>query len=110
MKRKVATSLAGVALALLTTSAFAQDSLEVHPKLRLADNKTTYRIGEPIRLVLELTADREGFNADTTPEGNEPTADAVSVSPDSGVNHWLAEFGSGYRDYFTRAALNKTPT
>lgn len=108
---KTKAAFLGIILLLLTTSAFAQDALEVHAKLRLAEGKTTYRIGEPIRLVLELTADREGYVADTTRDSHEPPTDAISISPDAGVNHWLDEyFSGGYRDYFTRVDLSTTPT
>lgn len=113
MNRTVANSLAGFVLVLFCTAAFSQDSLEVHAKLRLADGKTTYRIGEPIRLVLELTADREGYNADRTADSHERPTDAISVSPNTAAHQWLEEYltGSyGYRDYFSRVALTTSPT
>src|SRR5262245_5545842 len=111
MNETLAKPLAGIIFLLLCISAAAQDALDVHVKLRLADNRSSYRTGEPIRLVLELTADRPGFVADTTPNTHEPPNDAISISPDAGVNHWLDEyFSGGYRDYSSRVNLTTTPT
>jgi hypothetical protein len=101
--------LAGV-LFLLSTSAFAQDKLEVHAQLKLADNKTTFKIGEPIRVVLELTADRDGYFGDPTHDNSETRDDELTVTPDGGVYHWRREiFGGGYRDYSSVAKLSAEP-
>jgi hypothetical protein len=101
--------LAGI-LSLLSASAFGQDALDAHAQLKLADNKNSFRIGEPIRVVVELTADREGFSADITPDKCETNTDEVSVTPESGVSHWRRDtFGGGYRDYFSIAKLSATP-
>lgn len=86
---------------------------EVHVKLLLADNKTTYRIGEPIKLILEFTADREGYTADTIPDGWEVTSDVISLSPQRGATPWLEEYFSGHRyprDVFSPRDLSQTPT
>src|SRR5260370_4676520 len=113
MKGKSAYILLGIVCFLSSTSAFPQDSLDVHAKLALADKRAIYRIGEPIRLVLELTADPDGYTADTIPDGTNPISESISVSPDSGVKHWLDELlggGRGFRDYFTQVNLSNTPT
>jgi hypothetical protein len=86
---------------------------EVHAKLLLADNKSTFRIGEPIKLSIEFTADRDGYQADTIPEGSEPTSDRIIVSPASGVTPWLEEYMRGYgygKDVFAPRNLSSTPT
>jgi hypothetical protein len=86
---------------------------DLHVKLSLADNKTAYRIGEPIRLVLEFTADRDGYQVDTIPDRSESTSDTIVVSPDSGVSHWLSEYlgGTRYlRDVISLAQLSSNPT
>jgi hypothetical protein len=88
MKAKLSKLLAGIVLVMLCVSAAGQNALEVHAKLRLAEARTKYRIGETIRLVLELTADREGFVADTTANTHEPPHDIISVSPAEGVNQY----------------------
>jgi hypothetical protein len=102
--------VAGV-VSLLSTVAFAQDKLEVHAQLKLADNKTTFKIGEPIRIVLELTADRDGYNTDFTSDVSESSTDQLTVRPDAGVSHWRREaFGGGYpRDYFSITKLSAEP-
>jgi hypothetical protein len=110
MKAKSLSLVAGV-LFLLSTSAVAQDKLEVHAQLKLADNKTTFKIGEPIRVVLELTAERDGYLADSTYDQSESSTDQLTVTPEAGVSHWRREsFGGGYpRDYFTIEKLSATP-
>jgi len=88
---------------------------DVHAKLVLADNKTAFRIGEPIKFFLEFTADREGYQTDIIPDRSEPTSDALQVSPDSGTYHWLedirANSGIGWgRDVVSFRQLSTTPT
>jgi len=88
---------------------------DVHVKLVLADNKTAYRIGEPIKFSLEFTADREGYQADIIPDRSEPTVDALQVSPDSGTYHWLEDIRSDSnivwgRDVVSFKQLSTTPT
>jgi hypothetical protein len=76
---------------------------EVHVKLSLAENKTVYRIGEPIQLVMEFTADREGYTVEHISDGNELQFDKVTVSPETGITHWYDEFADNRhygRDYF----------
>jgi hypothetical protein len=85
---------------------------DVHVKLVLVDNKTTFRIGEPIRLVLEFTADTPGYQVDTIEDRTQPTSDAVTISPESGVNHWLDEMMRGVRyprDVFAPMDLSSIP-
>lgn len=85
---------------------------DVHAKLSFAENKTVYRIGEPIKLVMEFTADREGYNVEFMPDGNEPGSDTVIVSPDIGVTRWYDEF-SDYsalgRHVFSLDKLSSSP-
>src|SRR6266853_2586102 len=96
------------------TVTFAQVPVsDVHVRLVLAENRTTFRIGEPIMLVLEFTADRGGYQADTIPDRFETGSDAISISPDSGVTHWLEEFMGGrrgFRDVLSSVTLSSTPT
>jgi len=83
----------------LVTSAYAQTSVlpEAHVKLTLAEPKTSYKIGEPIKLIMEFTADREGYVAEVLPDRNEQGADTVIISPEIGVTHWLDEMVGGQR-------------
>ena len=78
----------------LATISLAQtaEPSEVHVKLSLAETKTVYRIGEPIKLVMEFTADREGYVIEILPDSNGSTSDTIAISPETGVTPWLAEF------------------
>ena len=64
---------------------------DVHVKLVLADKRDVYRVGEQIRLTLEISADREGYYVETAPDGATVGNDVVVVSPDTGITHWLDE-------------------
>jgi hypothetical protein len=112
MIRKLTLLLAGIVWPVLAGAAIAQvPPAELHVKLSLADNKATYRIGEPIKLVLEFTADQDGYQVDTISDQSQQTSDFISVSPDSGVNHWLENLGGRYpRDVISLAKLSTTPT
>src|SRR5215217_1678062 len=93
-------------------SATRGQSEDVHVKLSLAESKTVYRIGEPIRIALEFTADREGYMLENTPEGNEPLSDKIAVSPATGITRWYAEYMDNFvygRDYFGLEKLTNTP-
>ena len=85
---------------------------DVHVKLVLAENKTTFRIGDEIKFFLEFTADRDGYKAEILPDRSEPTRDALQVSPDSGVYQWLKEIRAGGmgRDVLSHGLLSTTPT
>lgn len=102
------------ALLCLPSAALAQKPpSDVHVKLTLADNKTTYRIGETIKLILEFTAERDGYQADIFPDRSEKGTDSLSVTPDSGVGHWWEEIGGDRymgRDVMSFAGLSTTPT
>ncbi len=110
--RKFVYVLAALLILASATAVFGQVvPSDVHVKLSLPDNKSTYRIGESIKLILEFTADSEGYRADTIPDRTESGSDTVLVSPDSGVYHWLREYGGrGYRDVSSAVDLSKTPT
>ena len=85
---------------------------DVHVKLSLAENKTVYRIGEPIRIVLEFTADPEGYLLENTAEGNELTSDKLVVSPETGYTRWYAEYMDNFvygRDYAGFEKLTSSP-
>ena len=98
----------------LVTSAHAQTSIlpEVHVKLTLAEPKSVYKIGEPIRLILEFSADREGYVAEVLPDGKEQPTDTVVISPVLGVTHWLDEMTGRFRyprDVISTAKLSNFP-
>lgn len=78
--------------ATLPASVFAQSPSGVQVRLLLGENKTTYRTGERISLVLEFTADRDGYQVEVTQDGWQPTMDVISLSPMTGVTRWLDEY------------------
>ena len=87
-------------------------STDVHVKLSLAESKSVYRIGEPIKIVLEFTADREGYVVEYLSEGNQPDSDRIVVSPDTGITYWFAEYMDNFRwarDVFALEKLTGTP-
>jgi hypothetical protein len=96
------------------TSASAQTTFppDVHVKLTLSEPRTLYKIGEPIKLIIEFTADREGYQALMLPDRKEAPYDTVVISPEFGVTHWLDEMngGIGYmRDVISTANLSSAP-
>jgi len=114
MPRKFVYLMAAIVWLSVATVALAQDSAgDVQVKLSLADNKTSFRAGDPIRLVLEFTADHEGYDVDTVTDKTGSPSDTVFISPDAGLFHWMDEYLSGsrsFRDYFSVQKLSMTPT
>ena len=99
-------------LLLLVTSTHAQVLPEVHVKLTLADTKTVYKIGEPIKLIMEFTADREGYVADTVSDLDQQGEDKIVISPETGVTHWRTEMTGGVRylrDMISKKSLSNVP-
>lgn len=66
-------------------------SPDVAVKLSLAEKKTVYRIGDPIKLVVDFATDRDGYNVDIIPDGTQPGLDTILLSPETGVTHWVNE-------------------
>jgi hypothetical protein len=98
----------------LVTSAHAQTLFprDVHVTLTLAEFRTVYKIGEPIKLLMEFTADREGYVAEVLPDRKEQGSDTVVISPEFGVTHWLDEMTDRrryLRDVISTANLSKIP-
>jgi len=94
------TTLKSFALLLfLVASAHAQTSVlpEAHVKLTFAEPRAVYKVGEPIKLIMEFTADREGYIAEVLPDRNEQGNDTVIISPEIGVTHWVDEMTAGQR-------------
>jgi hypothetical protein len=92
-------------------SANQASSSDVNVKLLLADQKASFRIGDPIRLVLEFTSDHAGYNVDTISDRDD-FADTISIAPDTGLSRWHEEMAGGRvyaRDYISLAKLSSTP-
>lgn len=105
-------------LALLSLSLFGGASAQsptppgLNAKLSFAENKSVYRIGEPIKLVIEFTADREGYTAEILPDRGEAGTDTIVIFPENGIVHWLDELNDNRtypRDMRSSAKLNGSP-
>jgi hypothetical protein len=93
----------------LCVTAFAQD---VQFTLSLKDAKTSYRSGEPVHLLLTFTAIRDGYNLNEVTTQPASPVDTISVSPDTGVAHWLEDYSGDHRyapDYATMTSISRKP-
>ena len=96
----------------VTVNAQSPTPADVHIKLSFAGNKTVYRIGEPIKVVMEFTADREGYLVEVLPDRTEVGLDTVVVSPETGVTNWIDELHDNRpyrRDVLSTEKLTNTP-
>lgn len=101
-------------LALLTEAApvFAQDAAPVRTTLALYGDKKVYKAGEPIRLVVSFTSEREGYQLNETTTKPASAVDSVTLSPDSGAYAWADQYtgGSGYfPDYSSTRPVSTKP-
>jgi hypothetical protein len=69
----------------------------VRVELSLAEGKTLYRIGEPIRLVLSFTANEVGLSLNGTTTEPASPIDTLVLSPMTGVFPWLDDQARGHR-------------
>jgi hypothetical protein len=90
--------LVGVLVVGCAAPARSQESAEgVRATLALAGGKAVYRAGEPVRLVLAFTSEREGFVVNTTLTKPASPVDQLSVAPEAGLARWLDEYSGGHR-------------
>lgn len=84
----------------------------VQVSLSIRDGKTVFRSGEPIRLIVSFTADRPGYQVDTTIDKNSRVEDQIQIAPADGVFHWreLLSTPDDYgRDYASIIGLSSQP-
>src|ERR1700723_1537485 len=104
-RRKLSTCFVG--LFLIALPSLAQTS-EVGAQNYLKDGQPSYRIGEPIVLDLEITADQPGLSLNTTVTEPASPVDQITVTPSEGVFNWLTDASRGHPytpDYGTSAKL-----
>lgn len=90
--------LVGIFALGLAAPARAQDGAEgVRVTLSLAGGKTVFRAGEPVRLVLSFTSEREGFAVNMTTTKPASPIDQLVVAPEAGVARWLDEYSGAHR-------------
>jgi hypothetical protein len=100
--------LAAMLAVLACGVASAQRGGPVHVDLSLAGDKTTYRIGEPIQLVLAFTATEPGFSLNGTTTQPASPIDTLFLSPVTGVFPWLDDQARGHPyspDYASMGSL-----
>jgi hypothetical protein len=114
IKRKLPYLLIVIFTPLYVTSTPSQDNgHDVRVRLSLAGEKSVYRTGEPIRLTLSFTSDREGYIIDATTTKPAHPVDEVLLSPDAGVSRWLDEYSGRHRyspDYGSAEKITATAT
>jgi hypothetical protein len=96
-----------VGLFLIAVPCFAQTS-GVRAQLSLKEGQNSYRIGDPIVLDLEITADQPGLSVNTTVTEPASPVDQITVTPTEGVFNWLADSSRGHPyvpDYGTSTKL-----
>ncbi|HLM55056.1 MAG TPA: hypothetical protein VK422_02950 [Pyrinomonadaceae bacterium] len=105
--------LAGIFALGLAAPARAQEGTEgVRVTLSLAGGKAVYRAGEPVRLVLSFTSEREGFAVNTTTTKPASPIDQLVVAPEAGLARWLDEYSGAHRyspDYASVMQLKGKP-
>ncbi len=103
----------GILTFLFAPPVLAQSAAQgVQVQLSLAGAKTVYRAGEPIRLSLAFTSDREGYLLNTTTTKPASPVDEMIVSPGEGVSRWLDEYSGRNRyhpDYMATQKITATP-
>lgn len=77
----------------------------VHIELRLAGDRQVFKVGEPIRLELVMSADQPGYQIETG--GADDPSDVLSITPEDAVKRWPIRRG---RDFFILQDLLPTPT
>jgi hypothetical protein len=80
----------------------------VRVDLSLEGGKTTYRMGEPIRLVLAFTATEPGYSLNGTTTQPASPVDTLVLSPTSGIFPWMDDQARGHRygpDYASISSL-----
>ncbi|HJQ34811.1 MAG TPA: hypothetical protein VJ866_21860 [Pyrinomonadaceae bacterium] len=114
IRRAVCRLFALLLLLSAAPAAFAQDAAApVRASLSLSGEKKVFRAGEPIRLRMSFTSEREGYQLDTTTTKPPHAIDKVTLSPDAGAYAWAADYtggGMNHPDYAAFQNLSATPT
>lgn len=86
----------------------ADAAKDVKLQISFAGEKTVYRIGEPVKLILSYTSTEPGYMVERY---YSPRFDDVIVSPTSGVYDWLYRLNRlySYDDVSMREKLSQTP-
>lgn len=86
---------------------------DVKATLTLGGDKTIYRSGEPIRLILSFTAVKDGYSLNTHAQAPTSSSDEVILSPAAGAFEWAKQYKrTGYfmEDVIHSNNLSTVPT
>ncbi len=85
-----------IVLLVFSINAFSQNATgDVQVRLSLADGKTVFRTGEPIRLTLTFTANGVKYNLLINENEIVSSSDEIILTPNEGVFDWAAKYTSG---------------
>jgi hypothetical protein len=86
---------------------------DVKATLTLGGDKTIYRSGEPIRLILSFTAVKDGYSLNTHAQAPTSSSDEIILSPAAGAFEWAKQYKrTGYfmEDVIHSNNLSTAPT
>ena len=81
-------------------------AVPVKATLSLAEERETYRTGDPVRLILSFTAESDGYKIDETVDKPMLSLDELIVSPKKGIFPWL-EISSGPTRHTDHASIRQ---
>ena len=93
--------------ALGAMNATAQSAPCCEVKLSLAGDKTSYRAGEPIIMVMTFKAFAEGYSVGVGVDVNDTIMDEVMVTPAKGVVEWKKQYMRGAKYSSDAISLNR---
>ena len=82
---------------------------DVHVSLSIRGGKTTFRSGDPIRLVLSFTASRPGYSVNQLVGRESRLPDEIAITPETGVFRWFERYGGFTPDVILGRALSTQP-
>jgi hypothetical protein len=82
---------------------------DVHVSLSIRGGKTTFRSGEPIRLVLSFTATQPGYTVNDLVGRETRLPDEIAITPETGVVRWFERYGGFTPDFALARGLSTQP-
>lgn len=82
---------------------------DVHVSLSIRGGKTTFRSGDPIRLVLSFTASQPGYSVNALVGRESRLPDEITMTPATGVVGWFERYGGSTPDVIVGRALSSQP-
>jgi hypothetical protein len=82
---------------------------DVHVSLSIRGGKTTFRSGDPIRLVMSFTASQPGYSVNEIAGRENRLPDEFIITPATGVVRWFDRYGGSTPDFVLGRALSTQP-